>query len=416
MKILHINLLGDVENIQAEDASEWGIVNLKTVNAALDSMPDAEEIWVHIHSRGGDVDEGFAIHDRLKATGKKIVTITEGLCASIATVIFLAGSERKMTSNSSFFIHCPWTFGMGSADELEKTSEDVRKMEDKMLNFYVAKTGGDKTQISDMMKEQTSLTPEKALEMKFATEIVDTVSASSRKKVYAKINPLKSNNEMSKVVDDIKALLKKAGFKAEETPATPPVKNLDLKLKGEDESLHVQTEAEDPAVGDQVTYKGQATPEKTYELEDGRKVKTDSESKIVDILPPETSTAPAASTPSAEIVAKDAKIAELEKQLGEAKAAQDAQKKTIDAQAAAIAENTKQFEEIKKGLAAITAGTKSGYKADVEETRYSKTGSTVVKTDDVASAVAAYKRNADARRVGKKPALRVERDEDEGQE
>lgn len=388
----HIYLFGDVENVQSESASEWGVVSLSTVKAAIDAMPSAEEIVVHIHSRGGDVDEGFAIHDFLKATGKKITTVTEGVCASIATVIFLAGSRRKMTSNATFFIHNPWTFGVGNADQLEKTAEDVRVMEDKMIDFYVAKTGADRDQLSGLMSEESSLTPEKALELKFITEIIDEVAAKVKARVYAKFNP-KTIKPMN-VIDEIKALLKKSGVKAEVIETPPVVKNLDLKLKGEEDTLHVATEATEPAIGDQATYKGAATPDKTYELEDGRKIKTDADSKIVDIVPVEK--APVA----AEVLAaKEKEITDLKKKVEEMETAQAAITKTVTEQKAELEGNAKAFVEIKAGLAALTAGTKSGFKAEGDETRFS---TKAVHTDNVTDAVARYKKQAENRRLGKK--------------
>lgn len=412
-KVLHIKLYGDVENVQADSASEWGIVNLKTVSAALDTMPDAEEIVVHIHSRGGDVDEGFAIHDLLRATGKKITTITEGLCASIATVIFMAGTVRKMTANSTFFIHCPWTFGVGNADQLEKTAEDVRVMEDKMLDFYVSKTGGDRQQISDYMKDETSLTPDKALELKFVTEIVDTMSAKFKKQVYAKYTTTKQiPNEMkaSDIAKEILALLKgdKAQASTEGAPAT--VKSLDLEL-ADGEKLHVQTEAAESAIGDTATYQGKATPDKTYELKDGRKVKTDADSKIVDITPAETTTTTAAAAPAPDAAAKDKEVSDLKAKVASLEAAQVELNKTISEQKAELEANTKAFGEIKEGIAALRAATKSGHKVEGEQTRYSRTGQ-MEHTDDVTSAVAAYKRRADNRRMqGGKAAMRVETEE-----
>lgn len=401
-KVLHIKLHGDVENVQAEGASEWGIVNLRTVQDAIDSMPDAEEIVVHIHSRGGDVDEGFAIHDALRATGKPITTITEGLCASIATVIFLAGSKRKMTSNSTFFIHCPWTFGMGNADEIQKTADQLQAMEDKMLAFYVNKTGGDRDQISALMKEESSLTADKALELKFVTEIVDTMAAAFKKKVYAKHTP-KTTNEMPKASDiakEVLALLTGNKTKAE-------VKNLDVKLKENEETLHVQTEGADIAIGDNVTYQGKATPEKTYDLADGRKVITDADSRIVDIVAPAADASAAAGAEGTED--KDAKIATLETTVNELKAAQAKMQKTIDEQTQELADNATAFTEIKEGINAMRAATKSGHKVEGEQTRFAKTGGHL-HTDDVDSAVKAYKRRAEDRKLGnKKTALRVER-------
>jgi len=283
-KELHIQAYGDVDNAQFSGVSEYGIISLKSIADQIASNPEAEEIIVHIHSRGGDVDEGFAIHDLLQNSGKKITTIIEGLCASIATVIALAGSTRKMTANSSFFIHNPWTFGMGNADELERTSELTRIEEDKLIDFYQKKTSGDREKISNMMKQETKMTPEEAKSLGFITEVLQDSKAF---KAYAKFHNQNKTNEMNKVLQQLNDLLQKHGIKAS-TEVQPPVeiKNLDLEVKGETEKLHVETEATEAAIGDFVTMAGAAVPDREFTLEDGTVIKTDADAKISAITKP----------------------------------------------------------------------------------------------------------------------------------
>ena len=108
MSVANIYIYGEIGyGFQDSIASEYGYVTVKDVVKQLGSVGEAEEIIVHIHSNGGGVDEGFAIHDILRATGKKITTINEGMCASIATIILLAGDTRIATENSTTLIHFP---------------------------------------------------------------------------------------------------------------------------------------------------------------------------------------------------------------------------------------------------------------------------------------------------------------------
>lgn len=283
---LHIYAYGDIENIQIAESGEFGIVCLKNIADQVNANKEADEIVVHIHSRGGDVNEGFAIHDFLKGTGKKITTVVEGLCASIATVVAMAGSTRQMTKNSEFFIHNPWSLGMGDASALQKQADAVKAAETKLIEFYNSVTGIDKDQISAMMKEETSMTPQKALENKFITEIVEPVSArfayGKEEKIYAKFTKPKTK-KMTKaktILSQISALLANAGIKAkEEVQAKEQV----MKTK-DGKELTISMAGDAPAKGDKVSYEGQPTPDASYEMEDGSTIKTDAESLISEII------------------------------------------------------------------------------------------------------------------------------------
>ena len=91
MKVGDIFIYGDVYNQQSEQQNTaWGEVSLTSVkNQVKNLAADTDEYIVHIHSRGGDVYEGFAIHDYLRTLNKPVTTKIEGLCASIATIIAL---------------------------------------------------------------------------------------------------------------------------------------------------------------------------------------------------------------------------------------------------------------------------------------------------------------------------------------
>ena len=66
---------------------------------------DDDSIEVRTHCPGGDVAEGWASVDKLRATGKKIITVVDGVCSSMATIVLLAGSVRKGNKNQRHLIH-----------------------------------------------------------------------------------------------------------------------------------------------------------------------------------------------------------------------------------------------------------------------------------------------------------------------
>lgn len=374
-KQLHIYAYGDVENIQVTEASEFGVVSLKGIAQQINSNPDAEEIIVHIHSRGGDVQEGFAIHDVLVNSGKKVITIVEGLCASIATVIALAGSVRKMTKNSEYFIHNPWTIGMGDAKQLQKTTDQVKAAEDKLAKFYNEKTGVEESRLREMMADETSMTTAQAIELKFVTEEIEEIAtAGKRVKIYAKL-PI-TNNEKP---EDMKNKNKKAQdilAKVKSLISGSDIKNLDLEVE-DGSTLHVETEAEEAAIGDVVSVDGKPTPDKEYKVKGGVVIKTDAESKISDIKKPDAETeeggeeeAAATATPTAKEVS-DLKAAV--KKLTEENTALKADKKDLED---AAAETETVLDVIAKKVALLekaAKGNKSTHTPADEETTFNKT-------------------------------------------
>lgn len=85
-----------------------------------------------LHCDGGSVTEGWAIYDRLRATGKEITATAEGNCASMATIILMAAPKerRRAYENAHICVHnpwmCPWALGDAvTADDLQKYANDL---------------------------------------------------------------------------------------------------------------------------------------------------------------------------------------------------------------------------------------------------------------------------------------------------
>lgn len=274
MKTIDLYLYGEITSY--EDP-QFGYIGLKHVVNTLNKYPDAEEVNVHINSPGGEVSEGFAIHDVLVNSGKKINTIVEGYCASIATVIFLAGSTRQITENSKFMIHNPWGIIEGDTDEISKYAEELAKVETLLIDFYNGKTGIDKKQLDELMKKETEYAAKEAVDLGFATELVSTVKA------LAIFNPSKKNSKMKTKKTSLVARLSKAMKALSGEEKTPKALSLEVEGGG---MIEIETESDAPAVGDAVTVDGEPAPDGEHVLTDGRKVVT-AEGKITEIIEPE---------------------------------------------------------------------------------------------------------------------------------
>jgi len=273
MKTAVFKLYGDIgENVPESFMGEGAnSISAKDVSEFLDENADADSLTVRINSRGGDVQEGWAIHDLLVNSGKKIKTIGEGKVYSIATIVFLAGEEREIMKNADGLIHNPFIppytlADQYESDDLEKIAEDLRQEEAKILDFYVQRTGSPEEKLAEYMKENTKLSADDMLTLGFATKIIEPVMAYA----YIKPNTIKMDEKLffEKLGNSLdEAILKIKNFSR--------IKNLTLKdVDGKE--LNLEKEEGTPAVGDI------ASPDGSYKMADG-KVIVVAEGKITEI-------------------------------------------------------------------------------------------------------------------------------------
>lgn len=133
------------------------------------------DLTVHINSQGGDVFAGVTIYNALKDYGKGKVTVkVDGLAASIASVVAMAGDEIIMSPGSMMMIHNPWSMGVGSAEELRKAADTLDEIREAILPIYTDRSGQSEDTVQELMDNETWMTAEKAVELGFA----DTVQKS----------------------------------------------------------------------------------------------------------------------------------------------------------------------------------------------------------------------------------------------
>lgn len=176
-------------------------VTLSSVRQQFNAVENTTHINVKINSVGGDVDEGFAIHDFLRSHGLPVTTIGEGRVYSIATVILLAGDdgERLMYPNSQFMVHNPWAYVAGNANELETYTAELRRRETQLAQFYAAKTGQPEADIREWMNAETYLSAADTVTLGFANAIHEVIKASAIEpiKAVAKFKVINSKPDMS---------------------------------------------------------------------------------------------------------------------------------------------------------------------------------------------------------------------------
>lgn len=163
-----INIYGDITSWPWE---ELGEVSAHNLSKQLEELQDVAKINVHISSYGGEVKEGLAIYNALRAHNAKIVTYCDSFACSIASVIFMAGDERIMNAASLLMIHNAWTVAQGNSEELRKMADDLEVITSASVEAYKARATISEKEIRKMMDNETWITPEKAVEYGFATGI-----------------------------------------------------------------------------------------------------------------------------------------------------------------------------------------------------------------------------------------------------
>lgn len=153
----------------------WGttFVSAKDVRAKLKAAGDIAKIIVRINSVGGDVFDGTAIYNLLKDHPARVEVHVDGICASIASIIAMAGDDITMGQGTWMMVHEPYSQMMLDArsDDLRKAADTLDKMRDGLCAVYAERTGIDAAECLSLMQEETWMTADEALEKGFCTAI-----------------------------------------------------------------------------------------------------------------------------------------------------------------------------------------------------------------------------------------------------
>lgn len=143
----------------------------------------SETLHVHINSPGGDLFAGHVIYGIIKNFKGKKVTYIDGLAASAASIIAMAGDKVVMPKNTLLMIHNASTMVYGDSQEFAKTAGTLEKMNATMQAVYHEKTGIAHEEIAAMMNNETWFTADEALKLGFVDTIVDDIKLDSHYEV-----------------------------------------------------------------------------------------------------------------------------------------------------------------------------------------------------------------------------------------
>lgn len=119
----------------------FGGIPARQVVADLQALGDVPELSVRINSPGGDVFEAIAIYNALARFPARVTVHVDGVAASAATLVAMAGDKVLVAENAMFMVHRPWTGVMGDAPEMRRQADVLDKAWSAMLATYARRTG-----------------------------------------------------------------------------------------------------------------------------------------------------------------------------------------------------------------------------------------------------------------------------------
>lgn len=283
-------------------------VCFKDIDEFLSGM-DAKDnvVDIRLHCDGGSVAEGWAIYDKLRASGKEISATVEGKAASMATIILMAAprERRKAYKSANICIHNPWvpSYGLGeclTADDLRKAADGLQKEQDKMLDLYVERCGCDRGEIQALMNEDKFIDTDQAKELGIISEIIAPASAKKGSNNNQK-SMAKTEEKVEVKQNLLDKLLGKLGYSKIEDVAL----GMDLST-ADGGTLTVEREEGEPQVGDV------ASPDGEHVMPDGSTIVV-ADGKITEIKPATSGEGGGEGDGDD----KDKKIAELEQKVSE---------------------------------------------------------------------------------------------------
>ena len=159
-----------LEGVIAEES--WFDDDVTPAAFKKDLLAGSGPVTLHINSPGGDVIAASQIYTMLMDYPHDVTVRIDGIAASAASVIAMAGSRVYMSPTSLMMIHNPLTFALGDSEEMRKAIQLLEEVKESIINAYEIKTGLSRTRLSHMMDAETWMNAQKALELGFCDDVL----------------------------------------------------------------------------------------------------------------------------------------------------------------------------------------------------------------------------------------------------
>lgn len=204
-----VNLYGEVVNNRPKDfwtdeVDDSMYIVLREFLDELNGLANFDKVTFRINSVGGDADAGKAIYNRIREMDAETTTIVDGLAASAASIIFMAGDNRQVNVGSQIMVHGASTLLVGyyNAADVKGALDMLKGYDNSLAEIYADRTGATKEAMARMIQNTTWLSASDAVEKGFADEIVNSAEPVAAKVsgaedlIIVNGNPLRMSPDM----------------------------------------------------------------------------------------------------------------------------------------------------------------------------------------------------------------------------
>jgi ATP-dependent Clp protease, protease subunit len=247
-----INNNGEQEiYIYDEIGSPGGYWGVDPEQFAKDLKAMVGPVTIRINSPGGSVFGGMSIYNAIQSYEGGTTTIIDGLAASAASYIALAGDTVKISQGAFIMIHEAWSIAIGNASDFRKEADLLDKIDGQIAGFYARKTGKDLSEIQEIMTEETWFTADEAKEFGLVDEVIEKTKPAENLFDLSVFNNVPDALNQSKACEtqkpkDFETALRDAGMSRREAKAVlaDGLKALNPETEQEDLPDLVDTELE----------------------------------------------------------------------------------------------------------------------------------------------------------------------------
>ncbi|MCK5016535.1 MAG: Clp protease ClpP [Candidatus Peribacteraceae bacterium] len=174
-------------------------VSAKGFSDDLEALGDLDILDVHVNSRGGNVHDGVTIYNTLKQHSATVNMFIDGVAASIASIIAMAGDKIYMAEGATMFVHNPLTWAVGNSKVFRATADTLDTIQEGLVDIYSNNNlSSTRDEIIALMDAETTFTAQEAIDKGFATDLSNAVFNGKFDKVELQAQVMASAEETAK--------------------------------------------------------------------------------------------------------------------------------------------------------------------------------------------------------------------------
>ncbi|VGV05743.1 head maturation protease, ClpP-related [Streptococcus pyogenes] len=176
-----INLKGPLISNNSQEVYDYYGMEAVSAKSIIEKLPeDNSDIVLEVNSNGGLVTVGSEIYTALRNYKGKVTAEITGMAASAASVAVMGADKVVMSPTAQMMVHkALFNWVAGNSDDLDKASNALKSSDKAIVNAYVAKTGKSEDEIMDLMRNETFMSAQEAVENGFADEVMSFEAVAS---------------------------------------------------------------------------------------------------------------------------------------------------------------------------------------------------------------------------------------------